>query len=126
MKRLVYSALWMTTFLGAVAATSAGERALTGEEIRQTLTGNSIISPDFGCVHFAREGVANLFTYGQVSEASWRIDGNLYFSSGQCGEIGCQFFGDYPSFVFRRVDGSYEQPVLLIIGNHCERDGIFS
>ena len=61
-----------------------------------------------------------------ITVGTWRVDGDLYFSSGQCGEVGCRFYGEYPSYVFRRIDSTYEQPVILIPGNHCERDGVLS
>jgi hypothetical protein len=126
MKHLAFVIVGFAALFGAATPTNSGERALSGDEIRRALTGNSIVSPDFGCVHYVKDGVSNLFASGQVQAGTWRIDGNLYFSSGRCGDVGCQFFGEYPSFVFRRVDGSYEQPVILILGNHCERDGILS
>ena len=112
-----------------VAANPGGVGAseLSGEEMRSILTGNSIVNPDFGCVFYAADGTTRIVGQGgDLAIGSWAWEGDLYYSSGQCGVAGCVLSGDYPAFTFRRTDGAYEQPVILIRGNYCEKDGIVS
>jgi len=113
--------------LAALPATLAAAE-LKGEEMRSTLTGNSIVNPDFGCVFYQADGTTRIVGQagGEVAIGNWAVKGDLYYSSGQCGLAGCSLSGDYPDFTFRRTDGGYEQPVILIRGNHCEKDGIIS
>lgn len=100
---------------------------LTGVQILDALTGNSITSPDFGCVFYSRYGktVATDGT-GIFSTGEWSIEGDLYFSSGSCGTRGCTLSGDFPDLVFQRIDGRYVQPATVIKGNFCEKNVIIS
>lgn len=112
---------------GAMAGTAAAAQELNGARIRQLLSGNSIIHPGFGCVFFRRDGTARIVGQGGVAgEQRWEVRDDLYYSTGQCGIVGCRLTGEYPSFTFRRTDGGYEQPVILVRGNHCEKNGIIS
>ena len=109
---------------GAAFPALAGE--LDGPGIAALLEGNSIIHPDFGCVWYrdARSSVS--YVGDQEIVGQWSVRGDLYHSSGQCGEIGCQLAGEGDSYVFIRTDGQYRQPVLVIKGNYCRKDGIIS
>lgn len=111
--------------LGILAVPAAA--GLSGGELRSVLEGNSIVHPDFGCVFFGPDGSTRVVSRsGDVAIGTWAIRGDLYYSSGQCGTTGCSVSGRFPSFTFRREDGGYEQPVILIRGNYCEKDGIVS
>ena len=105
---------------------SGGVQELAGEQIRNTLAGNSIVHPDFGCMFYRPDGKTDMYFQEQLEHGTWEVRGDLYYSSGQCGEIGCHLSGTYPELIFRRIDGDYEQPVILILGNHCKKDGIVS
>ncbi len=101
--------------------------ALSGSEITRTLAGNSIVHPNFGCVFYRADGTTLQIAAGGVSqEGEWSVTGDLYHSSGACGEVGCTLSGTHPSYLFRRADGGYEQDVILILGNHCEKNGVIS
>lgn len=100
---------------------------LTGRQIRDALTGNSITSPDFGCVFYSRYGkTVATDGAGNFSAGEWSIEGDLYFSSGSCGTKGCTLSGDFPDLVFQRIDGRYAQPATVINGNFCEKNVIIS
>lgn len=106
---------------------SAGPDQLNGDQLRRMLSGNSIINPEFGCVFYRPDGTTlTVAQGGQTAEGEWQVRGDRYYSSGQCGEIGCRLTGSFPSFTFQREDGGYEQNVILILGNYCEKDGIVS
>lgn len=105
----------------------AGSDEMSGDRLTKLLSGNSVIHPEFGCLFYRPDGTTLTVTQdGQKLDGRWSVRGDLYYSSGQCGEIGCSLTGAFPSFTFRRQDGGYEQPVMLILGNHCEKDGIVS
>lgn len=111
--------------LGIMAVPAAA--GLSGSELKSLLAGNSIVHPDFGCVFFEPDGTMRVVNRsGEVAAGKWAVRGDLYFSSGQCGVTGCSVSGRFPSFTFRREDGGYEQPVIMIHGNYCEKDGIVS
>ena len=111
---------------GAIASVVI-DSVLNGEQIRQTLSGNSIIHPDIGCVYYRPDGTTRIVGQGGLySNGKWGVRGDLYYSSGQCGTTGCRLTGSYPSFTFQRTDGGYAQKVMLIRGNYCEKDGILS
>jgi hypothetical protein len=110
----------------APGAGSGEQRAWTGEEIRHALSGNSIVHPDFGCVFFRPDGGTEMHYQDMTDRGFWEIRNNLYISSGRCGEVGCKLSGAYPELKFRRVDGEYEQDAIVILGNHCKKDGIVS
>lgn len=115
-------ALALMLVAGPTAATQ-----LSGEQMRAVLTGNSIVHPDFGCVFYGADGSMRLVSLaGEVATGTWEVRGDLYYSSGQCGTSGCSLDGEYPRFTFRRTDGGYEQAVVLIRGNYCDKDGIVS
>ncbi len=101
--------------------------ALTGEEIRALLSGNSIVSPDFGCLHFKPDGTTfQVYNGGIVADGIWGVRGDVYTSSGSCGTIGCTLDAKVPIVVFNRVDGGYNQSAQLVEGNFCEKNGIIS
>lgn len=120
MRRLLFAPAFLALSLPAGAA------ELDGGGIRSLLTGNSIIHPDFGCVHYPDASTSVSYSGGQEFTGAWSVKGNLYFSSGQCGEIGCILEGNAPEYVFRRVDGQYSQPVVIMKGNYCRKDGVIS
>lgn len=120
----------MRPFLPATAMLALSFPALAGEldgaGIRDLLTGNSIVHPDFGCVFYSDASTSVSYVEGQEIAGQWSVKGNLYFSSGQCGEIGCILDGANQDYVFRRLDGQYTQPVVVIEGNYCRKDGVIS
>ncbi|MEZ5800656.1 MAG: hypothetical protein R3D29_09530 [Nitratireductor sp.] len=100
---------------------------LSEPEMRSVLSGNSIISPDFGCVYYDPSGKSvSVIRSGEKFDGRWIIKDGLYYSNGQCGLTGCTLDGEWPSFTFNRTDGGYTQPVIVIKGNYCEKDGIVS
>jgi hypothetical protein len=100
---------------------------LPGAEIARTLSGNSIVHPNFGCVFYRPDGTTLQVGQGGLrAEGKWEVEGDLYFSSGSCGTAGCSLAGRFPSFVFLRTDGGYRQEAIVILGNHCEKDGVVS
>ena len=101
--------------------------ARDGESIRHLLSGNSIVHPNFGCAFYRPDGTTlQVGRSGLSVEGRWRVRSGLYYSTGMCGGLGCRITIHYPSLTFRRVDGKYEQPALLIRGNYCEKNGLFS
>ncbi|MCG6858341.1 MAG: hypothetical protein LJE67_09760 [Salaquimonas sp.] len=111
----------------AVLAPCAFADDASQTRIGKLLAGNSIIHPNFGCAYYRPDGTMTQYgRSGQTIEGKWQVRGDTYFSSGQCGREGCQITGQYPNFTFRRLDGEYSQPVILIRGNYCEKNGIFS
>jgi hypothetical protein len=126
MKSIRYLSLFGLLALLLGPAT-AGAAQLSGSEVRALLAGNSIVHPDFGCVFYLPDGSMHVVSLaGDVTTGKWAVRGDLYFSSGRCGVTGCIISGEYPSFTFRRADDGYEQPVILIRGNYCEKDGVVS
>jgi hypothetical protein len=109
------------------AASSAHGGELSGNQIREILTGNSIVSPDFGCVHYQPGGgTMSVDQAGNLNSGRWGVRGDLYTSSGRCGEAGCAVSGAYPDITFRSLDGDYVQPVVVIKGNFCEKNAVIS
>ena len=101
----------------------AGDRS--GAEIRRLLSGNTITSTEFGCIYFSSTGRTVLVDFaGQTQGGSWSVAGDLYFSSGSCGETGCRVLGDVPEITFVRIDGGFRQTVTLLPGNQCEKDAV--
>ncbi len=106
---------------------SAGAGQLSGAQMRTILSGNSIIHPNFGCLFFLPDGSTRQVNQsGDLTTGRWTVRDDTYYSTGQCGTTGCSISGEYPSLTFRRSDGGYEQPVTVIRGNYCEKDGIVS
>lgn len=104
---------------------SAGE--LGGGRIRDVLAGNSIVSPDFGCVHYSLDGKTTTVDFaGNLYSGTWDIKDDLYLSSGRCGEAGCTVSGSTPNITFRSLDGEYVQPVVVVKGNFCEKNAVIS
>ncbi len=100
---------------------------LSGPRIEKTLSGNSVIHPDFGCVYFDPKGITKIITRnGSVRQGRWGVLGDLYYSNASCSIQGCKLTGKYPNFVFERTDGGYAQPVMLVPGNHCDQDATIS
>ena len=101
----------------------AGDRS--GADIRKMLSGNTITSPEFGCIYFSGTGRTVLVDFaGQSQGGTWSVAGDLYFSSGSCGETGCRILGDVPEITFVRTDGGFRQTVTLLPGNQCEKDAV--
>ncbi|MFZ1815300.1 MAG: hypothetical protein WBO55_18315 [Rhizobiaceae bacterium] len=114
---------------GAALATSsvALSGTLDGAGIRSVLEGNSMVHPNFGCVFLQKDGTfTHVAQSGEKSRGDWGVRGELYTSSGQCGSSGCQLSGTWPEYTFNRIGGGYSQTVIVIQGNHCEKDGIVS
>lgn len=89
----------------------------------ELLPGKSAMHPSFGCLYYREDGVSIQLRLGGVpGEGRWKVQNGLYYSTGQCGTIGCRIEGQYPNIVFRRVDGGYSHPATLLPGNHCEKD----
>ncbi len=111
----------------SIGVTDANASGLSSTRIGKILSGNSIVHPVFGCLFYRPDGTTlQVARSGATLEGRWRVRGDVYFSSGQCGRAGCHLVGQYPNLVFRRLDGGYEQPAHLILGNHCEKNGLFS
>ena len=114
-------AFWMLGCTPLLAAT------LSDSEMRAALSGNSIVSPDFGCLYYDPSGKSvTVLQSGDKIDGRWIIRDGLYYSNGQCGLTGCTLDGEWPSLTFNRTDGGYSQPVIVIKGNYCEKDGIVS
>ena len=102
-------------------------KPLSGSQIKTMLSGNSVVDPGFGCVYFDPAGDTNIVTLNGVErQGRWGVLGDLYYSNAACGVDGCNLKGSYPNFVFERTSGGYSQPVLLLQGNHCDKDGTVS
>jgi hypothetical protein len=107
----------------ASADARAGER--TGAEITALLKGNTIISTDFGCVYFSPTGKnVSVDFAGNAFPGTWSVKGDLYYSSGSCGEAGCRVIGDFPDITFIREGGGYRQSVTILPGNQCEKNAV--
>ena len=118
------AALAIATLL---SGTALGADPMLETRIGKMLAGNSIIHPTFGCVFYGKDGTTLQFGQGiEPIKGKWAVEGDIYYSTGQCGRSGCELIGDVPNLTFRRLDGKYEQPAILIRGNYCEKDGILS
>jgi hypothetical protein len=105
------------------AGAAAAER--TGAQIRALLEGNTIISTDFGCVYFSPTGKSVTVDFaGNTFSGTWSVKGDLYFSSGSCGEAGCRVIGEFPDITFIREGGGYRQSVTILPGNQCENNAV--
>ncbi|MEC9343518.1 MAG: hypothetical protein VYD64_06700, partial [Pseudomonadota bacterium] len=95
--------------------------------IGRLLGGNSIIHPRFGCAYYRPDGTKTQYLRsGDRLEGRWHVQDDIYYSDGQCGGTGCRLIGQYPNLTFRRLDGNYQQPVIVIHGNYCEKNGLLS
>lgn len=121
MKRLILAGATAVVF-----GSGANASDLAGIQIRELLAGNSIVHPAFGCVYFNPDGSTLAVAGGQSLAGFWRVEGDLYRSSGNCGSLGCRLSGGFPSTVFRRIDGGYVQPATVVRGNHCEKNVLVS
>jgi hypothetical protein len=111
--------------LAASNAAMAGE--LSGGEIQSLLSGNSIVSPEFGCLFYSRIGKTVTIDFaGNSYSGSWSVEGDRYLSSGSCGGKGCTISGTFPDITFRRDDGRYNRSVRLVKGNYCEKNVVIS
>lgn len=91
----------------SIGVTDAGASGLSSTRIGKMLSGNSIIHPAFGCVHYRPNGTTlQVSRSGTTLEGRWRVRGDVYYSSGECGRTGCRLVGQYPNLVFRRLDGA--------------------
>lgn len=100
---------------------------LADSRIARLLVGNSIVHQNFGCAFYRPDGTMVQYSRsGESREGKWRVRDDVYYSSGQCGRSGCWLTGYFPNLVFKRLDGAYEQPVIVILGNYCEKNGLFS
>ena len=105
------------------AGAAAAER--TGAQIRALLEGNTIISTDFGCVYFSPTGKSVTVDFtGNTFSGTWSVRGDLYFSSGSCGEAGCRVIGEFPDITFIREGGGYRQSVTILPGNQCDNNAV--
>jgi hypothetical protein len=111
--------------LAASNAAMAGE--LSGGEIQSLLSGNSIVSPEFGCLFYSRIGKTVTIDFsGNSYSGQWSVEGDRYHSSGSCGGKGCTISGTFPDITFRRDDGRYNRSVRLVKGNFCEKNVVIS
>jgi hypothetical protein len=111
--------------LAASNAAMAGE--LSGGEIQSLLSGNSIVSPEFGCLFYSRIGKTVTIDFaGNSYVGNWSVEGDRYHSSGSCGGKGCSISGTFPDITFRRDDGRYNRSVRLVKGNYCEKNVVLS
>lgn len=121
MRRACLAVLTVSALFSPAAAAE-----LTGPQIVDVLLGNSIVHPEFGCAHYRDARTSVQVQNGEERLTNWSVTGNLYRSSGQCGEIGCTLSGTFPAYIFRRTDGGYSQPVIVVKGNYCRKDGTIS
>lgn len=111
----------------AAVALALGTGSAGAADPGKLLTGNSAIHPAFGCLYFRDDGVTvQLPRGGEPRHGRWGAMEGLYYSSGQCGTIGCKIEGEFPELVFKRVDGGYKQPAMIVPGNHCEKNAVFT
>lgn len=117
---------------GAAVLFLAGSNAavaeeLSGGEIKSLLSGNSIVSPEFGCLFYSRVGKTVTIDFaGNSWEGQWSVEGDRYLSSGSCGGEGCSISASIPEITFRRADGRYNKSVRLVKGNFCEKNVVVS
>ncbi len=122
--RPVLAAIVLVAGLG-IPATFAAD--MDGKQIRQTLSGNSIVSPSFGCLYYSPDGkTSTVNSSGDMFAGTWGINGNLYISSGRCGLAGCHVSGEYPEITYRSIDGEYVLPVTVVKGNFCQKNVVVS
>jgi hypothetical protein len=120
--RILLCAVPALAFLQSADAL-AGDR--TGAEIKSLLTGNTIVSTEFGCVYFSPTGKSVTVDFtGNTFSGSWSVKGDLYYSSGSCGEAGCRVVGEFPDITFIREGGGYRQSVTILPGNQCENNAV--
>jgi hypothetical protein len=111
--------------LALLEDTGAAAAERTGAQIRALLEGNTIISTDFGCVYFSPTGKSVTVDFtGNTFSGTWSVKGDLYFSSGSCGEVGCRVIGEFPEITFIREGGGYRQSVTILPGNQCENNAV--
>lgn len=115
------------TIIGASLALTFGVGNAAATDPGKLLSGHSAMHPAFGCLYFRDDGVTiQLPRGGEPREGRWGAKEGLYYSSGQCGTIGCKIEGKYPELIFKRVDGGYKQPAMLVPGNHCSKNATFT
>lgn len=108
-----------------LASTGAHAGGRTAAEIKALLEGNTIISTDFGCVYFSPTGKSVTVDFtGNAFSGTWSVKGDLYYSSGSCGEAGCRVIGEFPEITFIREGGGYRQTVTILPGNQCEKNAV--
>ena len=61
---------------------------------------------------------------GNTFPGTWSVKGDLYYSSGSCGEAGCHVIGEFPDITFIREGGGYRQSVTILPGNQCEKNAV--
>ncbi len=123
MKRVLPALFLLLAF--RVDATLASD--LDGGQIRQMLSGNSIVSPTFGCLFYDPRGkTTTVDLSGDMTSGTWAVNGKLYISSGRCGLAGCTISGTYPDIIYRSLDGQYVLPVTVIKGNFCQKNVVVS
>ncbi len=121
MRSLSFAVLALA-LLEPAGALAAGR---TGDQIRSLLEGNTIISTDFGCVFFSPSGKSVTVDFtGNTFPGTWSVKGDLYYSSGSCGEAGCHVIGEFPDITFIREGGGYRQSVTILPGNQCEKNAV--
>lgn len=121
MRRVILAGMAIALFGSAASAAD-----LAGVQIRELLSGNSIVDAAFGCVYFKPDGTTLAVSGGDIYTGIWSVAGDLYRSNGNCGKIGCRLSGGFPSTVFRRIDGGYVQPATVVRGNFCEKNVLVS
>jgi hypothetical protein len=118
--------------LGAAAlvaawANGANATELRGSEIKSLLSGNSIVSPEFGCLFYSRVGKTVTIDFaGNSYVGKWSVEGDRYLSSGSCGGKGCSISVSLPELTFKREDGRYSKSFKLVKGNYCEKNVVVS
>ena len=125
---MVPAALLRSVAIALCASAVSPALGQTVEErgISDVLVGNSIIHPDFGCVHYPDSRRSLIYVGDMRREGEWSVRGGLFYSSGQCGKIGCRVTGSIPNIVFERLDGGYTQSAMVMKGDYCKKDGIIS
>lgn len=107
----------------AIAVPQIGVAAeLSGPKIRETLVGNSVKHPVFGCLHYATPNAGmRVVADGRSRQFFWWIRGGRYFSTGECGKRkGCRVTRRGNMLEYISKDGRYRQKALLQSGNRCE------
>lgn len=107
----------------AIAVPQIGVAAeLSGPEIGEALTGNSVKHPVFGCLHYATPNAGiRVVADGRSRQFFWWIRGDRYFSTGECGKRkGCSVTRRDNVLEYISRDGRYRQKAILQSGNRCD------
>ncbi len=123
MRNMLAGAVALILGLGGTAMAEE----LSGGEIKSLLSGNSIVSPEFGCLFYSRVGKTVTIDFaGNSFVGQWSVEGDRYLSSGSCGGKGCSISASVPEITFRRDDGRFNTSVRLVKGNYCEKNVVVS